>query len=330
MSAEAGFLAYLGRRVLWALFLLVAASVLVYVIFWLVPANPAAIRPASPFSTPDAQAAVRNYLHLGEPVWKQYLGFVWRILRHGSLGQSYWSRGSVDSIIATDAPVTASLVLGSAVLWLSLSLPLGVVAALRPRSLVDRTSTLVVLLGQSAHPVWLGLMLSYLIGYRLGLTPIQGYCSFFGHSGPGRCGGPVPWATHLILPWLTFTALFLALYVRLIRATVSSNLAEDYVKTARAKGAPEGRVVIRHVLRNSLGPVVTIVGMDLGLAMGGALFVENVFGLPGLGREIVHAYQFDDYPLIVGIVLFSAVVIVLLNLVVDILYGVLDPRVRLA
>ena len=325
-----GLLSYLARRLLWALFLLFAASVLVFVIFWLVPANPAAIRPASPFSSPDAQAAVRSYLHLDEPIWKQYGAFVWRILRHGSLGESYWSRGSVDSIIANDAPVTGSLIMGSAVLWLSLALPLGVLAAMRPRSLLDRTSTLVVLLGQSAHPVWLGLMLSYLVGYRLGLTPIQGYCSFFGGSGPGQCGGALPWASHLILPWLTFMALFLALYVRLIRATVSSNLAEDYVRTARSKGAPERRVIIRHVLRNSLGPVVTILGMDLGLALGGALFVENVFGLPGLGYEIVHAYQLDDYPVIVGIVLFAAVIIVLLNLVVDILYGVLDPRVRLA
>ena len=328
--AEAGALAYLGRRLLWALFLLAASSVFVYAVFWLVPANPAAIRPASPFSSPDAQAAVRNYLHLGDPIWKQYTGFVWRILRHGSLGQSYWSRGSVDSIIATDAPVTASLVLGSAVLWLALALPLGVLAALHPRSLLDRAATLLVLLGQSAHPVWVGLTLSYLVGYRLGLTPIEGYCNFFGGNAPGQCGGAVQWASHLILPWLTFMALFVALYVRLIRATVSSNLAEDYVRTARAKGAPERRVLIRHVLRNSLGPVVTIIGMDLGLAVGVALFVENVFGLPGLGYEIVHAYQFDDYPVIVGIVLFNAIVIVLLNLVVDIVYAVLDPRVRLA
>jgi peptide/nickel transport system permease protein len=134
----------------------------------------------------------------------------------------------------------------------------------------------------------------------------------------------------MVLPWIAFMVLFAALYVRLIRASVLENMTEDYVRTARAKGASERRVVFRHVLRNSVIPVLTIFGMDLGLAMSGAIFIENVFALPGLGHEIIHAYQFDDYPLIVGVVMFSAVCIVTLNLIVDVLYGVLDPRVRFA
>lgn len=304
------------------------ASVLVFVVFWLVPANPAAIRPSG-VSSPKALAMVRHFLGLDHPIWRQYLNFDWRMLRHGSLGNSYSNGETVDRIIGEDAPVTGSLILGSAFLWLSFAVPLGVLSAVRPRSLVDRTSTIFALLGMSAHPVFIGLTLSYIFGYRLGWTPIQGYCNFFHGGGAAPCFGATEWAQHLILPWITFSALFFALYVRLIRASMLDNLTEDYVRTARGKGAPERRVIVRHVMRNSLGPIVTILGMDMGLALGSAIFVESVFGLPGLGHQIIRAYQLDDYPVIVGIVLVSAAAIVTLNLFVDLIYGWLDPRVRL-
>lgn len=321
---------FVARRVAWAVFMLFMASVLVFVVFWLIPANPAAIRPASPFSSVKAQEAAAHYLQLDLPIWHQYTNYVWRMLRHGDLGHSYTNHESVDQIIGEDAPVTGSLIAGAAILWLSIALPLGVLAAVRPRSLIDRMSTFVVLIGLSAHPVFFGLVLSYIFGYRLGWMPIQGYCNFFHGGGAAPCYGAWQWAYHLILPWITFTGLFTALYVRLIRATVLENMTEEYVRTARGKGASESRVVIRHVLRNSLLPVITVLGMDMGLAVGSAIFVESVFGLPGLGHQIIRAYQLDDYPVIVGIVLVSAAAIVALNLIVDVLYGLLDPRVRVA
>lgn len=324
-----GLASFVLRRLLWGVFLLVVASIAVFVVFWLMPANPAAIRPASAITSAEAQAMTRHFLSLDQPIWQRYLTFLWRMVRYGSLGHSYVSRQTVDSIIATDAPVTGSLVVGGAVIWLSTALPLGILAALRPGSLLDRGSTVFILLGLSAHPVWVGLLLAYLVGFRLGVTPIQGYCNFFGGD-PTQCSGPTQWAYHLVLPWVTFALLFAALYLRLIRAMMIESLSEDYVRTARAKGASERRVVMRHALRNSLAPVVTIFGMDLGLALGSAIFVKNIFGLPGLGYEVIHAYQFDDYPVIVGVVMFGAVSVVTFNVLVDIAYAFIDPRVRLA
>jgi peptide/nickel transport system permease protein len=238
------------------------------------------------------------------------------------------NRQPVRTIISKDAPVTASLVFGGAVLWLSLSIPVGILSALRPRSIMDRITMTLVLVGISAHPVWIGLIFSYIFGYRLGLTPIAGYCNFFPGTEGAQCEGPVQWAYHLILPWCTFMILFAALYVRLIRANVMETMNEDYVRTARAKGASQRRVMVQHVLRNSMLPVVTILGMDLGLALGGAIFTESIFGLPGLGREVIQAYGRADLPLITGIVVFSTVAVIMFNFIVDLAYGWLDPRIR--
>src|SRR5204863_7359872 len=191
-----------------------------------------------------------------------------QLLVHGSLGQSFVNRQSVDSIIGKDAPVTASLVFGGAIFWLSLSIPVGILSALRPRSLLDRITMIGVLIGISAHPVWIGLLAAYFVGYQWHLTPITGYCDFF--SPAGGCGGPLQWAYHLVLPRACFALTFAAVYVRMIRAYVTETLHEDYVRTARAKGASEPRVLRRHVIRNAFLPIVTILGMDLGLALGGA------------------------------------------------------------
>jgi peptide/nickel transport system permease protein len=185
-----------------------------------------------------------------------------------------------------------------------------------------------VLVGISAHPVWIGLILSYFVGYRMHLTPISGYCNFFPGTPGAQCEGPTQWAYHLILPWITFMILYMALYVRLVRANVMETMNEDYVRTARAKGATESRVMVQHVLRNSMLPIVTIFGMDIGLALGGAIFTEGIFNLPGLGHEIIAAYNNDDLPVITGIVTFATVVIITANLIVDVTYGVLDPRIR--
>jgi peptide/nickel transport system permease protein len=226
--------------------------------------------------------------------------------------------------------VTASLVFGGAIFWLLLSVPIGILSALRPRSLLDRAAMIFVLIGISAHPVWIGLIFSYFFGYKWGITPISGYCDFV-HPPPGaECGGAVQWAYHMILPWATYAILFAALYVRMIRANVLETMNEDYVRTARAKGAPESRVLRKHILRNAMLPVVTMLGMDIALGLGGAVFTETVYGLPGLGRTLVTSLNSFDLPTTQGIVVFATLAIIVLNLIVDLLYAVIDPRIRLA
>jgi peptide/nickel transport system permease protein len=318
---------FLIRRIFWAIFLFFVATIITYLIFWVIPSDPAQLA-AGKSATPADIARVRHLFHLDKPIWWQYQNFVRRLIFHGDLGFSFVTRQNVDSIIGKDAPVTASLVFGGAVLWLSLSIPVGILSALRPRSIMDRVTMTLVLVGISAHPVWIGLIFSYIFGYKLHLTPIAGYCNFFPGTVGAQCEGPVQWAYHMILPWCTFMILFAALYVRLVRASVMETMTEDYVRTARAKGASQRRVMVQHVLRNSMLPVVTILGMDLGLALGGAIFTESIFNLPGLGREIVNAYNFNDLPVITGIVVFSTCSVIVFNFIVDVTYGFLDPRIR--
>jgi peptide/nickel transport system permease protein len=225
------------------------------------------------------------------------------------------------------APVTASLVLGGAVLWMLIALPIGILSALRPRSLLDRASMVFVLIGISSSPIWIGLILSYVVGFRLGWAPITGYCDFINPS--TTCGGPAQWAWHLMLPWITFAILFAAIYARMIRASVMETSSEDYVRTARAKGASESVVLRSHILRNALLPVVTLLGMDIGVALGGAVFTETVFSLPGMGQTALQAIANFDLPTVQGIVVFATISIIVLNLAVDLLYVVIDPRIRL-
>jgi peptide/nickel transport system permease protein len=208
-----------------------------------------------------------------------------------------------------------------------IALPVGILSALRPRSLLDRTSMVFVLIGISAHPVWIGLILAYFVGFKLGWTPITGYCDFINPA--TDCGGPTQWAYHLILPWITYAVLFAALYVRMIRANVMEASGEDYVRTARAKGASELVVIRSHILRNALLPVVTLLGMDIGVALGGAIFTETVFALPGLGQTALSAITNFDLPTVQGVVVFATIAIIVFNLVVDLLYVVIDPRITL-
>jgi len=320
---------YVIRRLLWAVVLFIAVTVVTYIIFFIIPADPArAVAGKNP--TPEMIQRARHYLGIDKPVYQQYLRFLDRLGIHQDLGRSFANRESVNSEVAKAAPVTASLVFGGAIAWMMIALPIGILSALRPRSLLDRASMTFVLIGVSAHPIWLGLIFSYFFGFKWGITPISGYCDFITPSAGADCGGPVQWAYHMILPWMTFAVLFAALYVLMIRANVIEAMHEDYVRTARAKGAPEGRVVRVHVLRNALLPVVTMLGMDIGLALGGAVFTETVYSLPGLGRTAVQALQALDLPTVEGIVVFSTLAIIVFNLIVDLLYAWIDPRIRLA
>jgi peptide/nickel transport system permease protein len=267
---------------------------------------------------------------LDKPIPIQYYRFLKRIVVERSLGTSIFTGQNVNDAIKQAAPVTASLVFGGAVLWMLIGLTVGVFSALKPRSLLDRIAMVFVLIGVSAHPVWIGLIFSYFFGFKWGITPIANYSNFFGApAGSGLPGGPWQWFYHMILPWCTFAILFAALYVRMIRANVMETLNEDYVRTARAKGAPERQVLFKHVLRNALLPVVTMLGMDIGLALGGAIFTETVYQLPGLGRTVIIAINNNDLAVVQGIVVFSTLAIIFFNLIVDLLYAWIDPRIRL-
>jgi len=320
---------YVIRRLLWAVVLFLAVTIITFLIFFAVPLNAAALF-AGKGASPAEIKHIAHLLYLDRPLYMQYWHYLVQLVWHQSLGTSFANRQSVNSIIFSAAPVTASLVIGGAVVWMAVAIPVGVYSALHPRSKGDRVAMVGVLTGISAHPVWIGLILSYFVGYKLGWTPIQGYCTISTPAaGSGLCGGLWPWIDHLILPWITFAYLYSAYYVRMIRSTVMETLNEDYVRTARAKGAPERIVMRRHVLRNAMLPVVTMLGMDIAVALAGAVFVENVFSLPGLGYWAIQSISQFDLPTIMGVVVFASIVVIVLNLMVDLVYAWIDPRIRL-
>jgi peptide/nickel transport system permease protein len=319
-------LRYLARRFIWAVVLFIAVTLVAYVLFFLIPNDPAKLVAGKAATDADVKRAA-HFLGTDRPIYVQYAKFLDRLIIHQNLGFSFANRQSVNSIVGNAAPVTASLVFGGVIVWMLIALPVGILSALRPRSLLDRLSMTFVLVGISAHPVWIGLIFAWLFGYKLGWFPIQGYCDVINPS--TDCGGPVQWAYHMFLPWLTYAILFAALYVRMIRANVMEALNEDYVRTARAKGAPEWRVLRSHVLRNALLPVVTMLGMDIGLGLGGAIFTETIYGLPGLGKTAIRSIGINDLPIVMGVVVFATCAIILLNLIIDLLYAWIDPRIRL-
>ena len=318
-------LRFLVRRLLFGVLVLWLISVAVFVLFFVAPHDPARTI-AGRQSTAETVALVRHRLGLDQPVLTQYGHFLAR-LAHGDLGYSYYNSEPVRSLIWARLPVTLSLTLGGAVLWLILGVGIGVMAARRPRSLLDRGATVFVLGGLSMPTFLVGLLLLYVLFFRLHLAGVDwfpggGYVPF--------AQSPAQWAQHLILPWLTLALVSAATYSRLTRGSLLEVLGEDYVRTARSKGLSERRVVYRHALRSALTPVVTQLGIDVGALLGGAIITENVFGLPGLGQLAVQSVTTQDLPVIVGIVLVASFFVVAANIVVDLLYAVLDPRVRRA
>jgi peptide/nickel transport system permease protein len=320
-------LGFIVRRLFWAILMVAVITLITFVIFIIVPADQTSVgsrRQALENANPQTQFDLNN-----RSLPEQYVLYVDHVLIHGDFGYSLRQPLYVSEIITRSLPVTLSLVIGGTILWLLIAFPIGIFTALRPRSLMDKGMMALILVGVSAHPVWIGLMLSYFFGVKLNAFPVADSCNFnFDESTPERCGGPADWAHHLVLPWITFAFLFAALYARMIRATMLEQMDEDWVRTARAKGAGAYRVVKRHVLPNTLLPVVTMIGMDVALAFGGALFIETVFQLPGMGSELYRALRWYDLPVIMGITIVVAIAVTIANLIVDVAYCMIDPRVR--
>ncbi len=314
---------FIVRRLVWAFLLAAVITLFTFIIFFVIPTDTRSTLSGRGAADPT----LAGQFHLRDkPVTTQYVSFLGHVVRHGDLGRSIRSGVPVRDAIARALPVTASLVFGGLIFWLLIAFPIGILSALRPRSLLDKGLMMLVLIGASAHPIWLGLALSYLLGYKLHIFPLTGYCNFFGKA--TFCGGPTQWTYHMLLPWFTFACLFAALYARMIRASMIEAMDSDYVRTAQAKGAGTVQVVRHHVLRNAMLPVVSMVGMDLGLAFGGALFIEVAYGLPGMGKLLVGGLAGGDLPVIMGVVLVVSFAVAIANLIVDVLYTWIDPRVR--
>lgn len=316
---------YLIRRIIQGIFTLWVIVTLVFILYFVAPHDPARLL-AGKTVTPGLVENIRRSLGLNLPIWQQYINYLGRLL-HGNLGQSYFLKEPVTTFIARAVPVDISLAIPAGIIWLALGLSIGILSARRPRSIWDRSGTVFVLTGLSTPTFILGLLLLYVFYYLLTLHGIK----IFPGAGtwtPFQVN-PLQWARDLALPWLTLALISAATYARLSRSTLLETLGEDYVRTARAKGLSERRVVYRHALRAALTPITTQFGIDLATVLGGAIITEQVFGLPGLGQGVVVAISRQDLPIIQGIVLIAATFIVVANIVVDALYAVLDPRVRL-
>jgi peptide/nickel transport system permease protein len=316
-------LAFVGRRLLQGLVVLLVISVVVFVMFFVAPHNVARLL-AGRQATAETVADVARRLGLNRPVIDQYWGFLWGLL-HGNLGYSFYSSEPVSSLIASRGPVTISVAVGAAIIWLVIGISAGVLAARHPRSLADRSATGAALVFYSMPPFLLGLILLFFLFFQLHLAGID---LFPGSGYVGLLSDPAGWAQHLILPWVTLALVTATTYQRLTRGALLDVLGEDYIRTARAKGLSERRVVYRHGLRSALTPVVTQFGIDLGTLLGGAIVVENVFGLPGLGALALTSVTNEDLPVIIALVMLASAFIVVANIVVDIVYVLLDPRVR--
>lgn len=316
---------FLARRLLYGIVVLWVISIAVFVLFFVAPNNPAKLI-AGRLADARTVALVRHRLGLDQSVLSQYGGFVWKLL-HGNLGYSFYSSESVNSIIAQRFPVTLSLVLGAAVIWFVSGVAIGTYSSTHPRSLIDRGSTAFVLAGISMPTFLLGELLIFFAFFKLhqagvGVFPAGDYV--------GITDDPLAWLQHLVLPWITLALVLSATYARLARSSMLETLGEDYIRTAHAKGLRPGRVVYRHGLRSAMTPLVTQFGIDIGTALGGVIVTETVFGLPGLGQIAVESVTNQDLPVIIAVVMLASTFIVVTNICVDLMYAVLDPRVRLS
>jgi ABC-type dipeptide/oligopeptide/nickel transport system permease component len=301
---------YLGQRLLQTVVVLFGVTMVTFLMLYLVPGDPAAVL-ATWAASPEMVEELRRKWGLDDPLVVQYARYLGALLR-GDLGQSYFTQQAVTEAIAERLPRSLLLAFTATVLGALVGIPLGAVSAVRVNSTVDRAATVLSLLLLSLPNFWLGLVLIVVFSLSLGWLPVQGYGSL----------------SHLVLPAVVLSALPLATIARITRSAMLDVLASDYVRTARAKGLAEASVVYRHALKNALIPVLTLVGLQLGLLIGGAVVVETVFAWPGLGRFLVQAIQNRDFPNIRGTILVFAVLFAAINLVVDLLYAALDARIR--
>ena len=298
------------RRILRALSTLLGTAFIIFMLVRVVPADPA-VSIAGPKADPETLAAIRKDLGLDDPLVVQYGRYVWQ-LAHADLGRSYMTGRRVSDVILSRVGATALLAVTSLAIGFLLGLVVGVATAARRGSAIDVAVLLATLVGLSFPPFWLGNLLIYQFSYRLRLLPLGGYGSVW----------------NLILPATTLAIVEFFFYARFVHTNVAATIASDYIRTARAKGAPPERLYLVHALRNALIPIVTVLGLDIASLMGGLVLTETVFNWPGLGRLAVQAVFGLDIPLVAGTVLFAAVLVLLANLIVDLLYGLIDPRVQ--
>jgi peptide/nickel transport system permease protein len=319
-------LQYIVRRVLWVIVLLFVVSALTFIIFFVLPsADPAQLR-AGRQPNPQLVEQIRHNLGLDRPKIVQYGDYMKQVFLHFDFGYSYQNTISVKEQILQRLPATISLAAGAAVVWLTIGITVGIISAVRSRTLIDRVSMGTALVAISAPVYWLGLLALYLFANDIGKWKIlPGAGSYVPIS-----EDPWKWFTSLIMPWCVLAAAFAAFYARLLRSNLIETMGEDYIRTGRAKGLSEKRVVMRHGLRSAITPIVTAAGLDIGILLGGAILTETVFNIPGIGRLVYESIQHSDLPMIQGTVLFGTFFIVMANLIVDIIYAFLDPRVRYA
>jgi peptide/nickel transport system permease protein len=316
---------YIVRRLLWALVVLLAITFITFLIFFVMPPTDPALLFAGRSPTEDIIAEVRRQFGLDQPLHLQYWHWVTTFVggdRYGwpGLGFSYVTRSSVRDLLFDRLPITIQLAVGAALVWLCIGIPIGIVSAIKRRSLMDRASMLLALFFVSAPVFWLGQIALYFFWFKWRLSPGTGYVS------PAQSFGQ--WFAHMLLPWIVLALLFAAFYARMSRGNLIETMSQDYIRTARVKGLPEWKVIVKHGLRASLTPIVTLLGIDLAGLIGGAVITETVFNLQGIGQWSVTSVFNGDIPAIMAVVFTTALAVTMLSLIVDVLYAYLDPRVR--
>jgi peptide/nickel transport system permease protein len=308
------------RRLIQMVLVMFAVSVLTFLIFNVIPNGDPAVRMAGRQPTETQIEAIRKEWGFDENIVVQYLTTMKKVFT-GDL-QSYFTQLPVGEEIKKGLPRTLSLAIGAAILWMLVAVAFGLYSAVKAGKFADRFLTIIALIGISMPVFWIGALMNYYLGFKLGLFPNGGYVEF--------TEDPVDWFYHLILPWTALAILFIGFYSRVLRSNVLDTINEDYVRTARAKGLSERQIMVRHVLRNSMIPIITLWGLDFGAVLGGgAILTETVFDLQGVGQYAADAIAQLDVPPVLAVTLFAAFFIVLLNAIVDIIYAYLDPRIRL-
>lgn len=314
---------YIARRILWTILLLLVITAVTFLIFYVLPtADPAALR-AGRDPSPDLIRAIKHQLGLDKSLPEQYWHYTDRLFFHFDFGDSFINNTSVKSLIFDRLPNTIFLVVGAAVVWFTAGVVIGTISATRRGSFADRFLMGGALIAISAPVYWMGLVCLYLFADDIGKWKIfPGSGSYQdAHGFFNKC-----WT--LVLPWMVLAAAFAAIYARLLRSNLLETMNEDYIRTARAKGLRERRVIIRHGLRSAITPIVTVLGLDIGILMGGAILTETVFNIDGIGRLSYDAIQRGDLATIQGTTIVLAAGVAIMSLVVDVLYAFLDPRVR--